>query len=95
MFSGDSLLCTLFPAFQRVVAPVLVGVWLFCPVAGAGSGGDLSRSEGRTCFQTPSAYRPEIDIQADVAIVYGGGPSLAERVATFSTMCPRRNTSNA
>jgi len=42
---------------------------------------DVSEAEERTCFQTPSPYQPESDVQANVAIVYGGGRSLAERIA--------------
>ncbi|KPL13098.1 hypothetical protein AMJ85_00365 [candidate division BRC1 bacterium SM23_51] len=48
-------------------------------VNAAAKGRDSSRAEERTCFQAASPYRPEIDIQADVAIVYGHGRSLAER----------------
>jgi hypothetical protein len=46
----------------------------------AGSAGRHPREEERTCFQTASNWRPELDAQADVAIVYGPGRSLPERV---------------
>jgi len=35
----------------------------------------------RTCFQTASPWRPEIDIKSDVAIVYGVDASLPARIA--------------
>ena len=35
----------------------------------------------RTCFQTASPWKPEIDIKSDVAIVYGVNESLAERMS--------------
>jgi hypothetical protein len=42
-----------------------------------------SSSLERTCFQTASTWKPEIDVKSDVAIVYGVNDSLAERVAAW------------
>jgi hypothetical protein len=41
------------------------------------------RAEERTAFQEGGAWRPEIDVQADVAIVYGAGPSLPDRAESW------------
>lgn len=35
----------------------------------------------RTSFQTGSPYRPEIDLKSDVAMVYGFGGNVAQRIA--------------
>jgi hypothetical protein len=42
-------------------------------------------SSPRTWFQESGPWRPEIDSQADVAIVYGVDPTFEERVASFRT----------
>jgi hypothetical protein len=70
---------------MRILAIALWGfaVFVLATPGVAEESSDLSRREERTSFQTPSAWQPETDIQSDVAMVYGGGPSLAERIASW------------
>lgn len=57
------------------VRAALVAGMLACAATGEEEARDF------TCFQTGSGYMPEIDIGADVAIVYGVNASFPERVA--------------
>ena len=44
---------------------------------------DLEILSERTCFQTASPWRPELDLRSDVAIVYGVNGSFEERLASW------------
>jgi hypothetical protein len=45
---------------------------------------DKERAKERTSFQTGDAWNPGIDIQSDVAMVYGIDPSLPDRLKTWT-----------
>ena len=44
---------------------------------------DPKQVQERTVFQTGSPYRQKINLRADVAIVYGIGPDMPERIRTW------------
>ena len=63
---------------------IVAGALAFGPLAPAESAEAIGpdRAEERTCFQDAASHRPEMSIQADVAVVYGNH-ALAERVAEW------------
>jgi hypothetical protein len=53
------------------------------PWAGLPGWADISANEERLCFQTSYPWSPRINLDADVAIVYGIGPALPAKIESW------------